>query len=129
MYPHLRHLSVLTATLLINENLAITLPGFRPLVTLFVFLFVSSFPAKAFPSKEATTPRTFADWCLNKNKVSAQTKHTVNLLLQEAKTQDCHQASKVLSTLTQLYLPNNQITDLKPLSRLTNLSALFLGSR
>jgi internalin A len=112
----------------LNKNPAITLPGVRPLGTLFVFLFVSSSPAFAFPLQETTTPRTFADWCLNKNKESVQIKHTVDVLLQVAKTTDCHQAGKLLSTRSELYLNNNQITDLKPLSSLTNLAFLNLGN-
>jgi internalin A len=107
-------------------NPALTLPDVRPLATLCVFLFVSSLPVKASPSPEATTPKTFADWCLNKNNLSVETLHTINALLQEAKTQDCHQAEKLLSTNTKLSLENRQITDLRPLSTLTNLRELSL---
>ena len=114
--------------LIVNKNQASTLPGVRPLGTLFVFLFVSSFPAQAVPWKQTTTPRTFADWCLNKNKESVETLHTVDALLQEAKTQDCNQADKLLSTRIKLSLNDNQIADLKPLSTLTNLTILSLGS-
>ena len=64
----------------LNKNPAITLPGVRPLGTLFVFLLVSSFPAKALPQNAANTPRTLADWCLNKAKESVQTQHTVDVL-------------------------------------------------
>jgi internalin A len=110
-------------------NPALTLPDVRPLATLCVFLFVSSLPARAFPSPE-TTPKTFADWCLNKNKESVETKHTVDVLLQAAETQDCNQANKFLSTSTPLILilTNKQITDLRPLSTLTNLTGLDLGN-
>ena len=80
-----------------NIYKAFTLPGIRPLATLALFMSVSSFPAKAIPSKETTTSRTFADWCLNKNNLSVETLRTVDAMLQEAKTQDCHQADKFLS--------------------------------
>jgi internalin A len=141
----------------LNLNLAIlrTLPPFRPLATLLVFLSVScsaattaSLPqittvSNPYSSKakrikrisgttaslpQTTTARTFADWCLNKNNLSVQTKHTVDVLLQEAQTQDCHRASKLLSTRTELSLNNNQITDLKPLSSLTKLTYLVLDN-
>jgi internalin A len=72
------------------------------------------------------TTRTFADWCLNKNKESVQTKYTVNVLLQVAQTQDCHQANQILATRTELFLQARQIADLKPLSSLTNLIELYL---
>jgi internalin A len=112
----------------LNKNPASTLPGFRPLGTLALFLFVSSIPVQAVGLQETTTPRTFADWCLNKNKESVETLHTINALLQVAKTNDCNQASKLLSALTELFLDGNQIADLKPLSTLTNLTTLSLSS-
>ena len=70
----------------LNMNPVFSRSGVRPLAALFVFLFVSSFPASAVPSKETTTPRTFADWCLDRNNLSVETLHTVDVLLQEAKT-------------------------------------------
>jgi internalin A len=112
----------------LNKNPASTLPGFRPLGTLALFLFVSSFPVQAVELQETTTPRTFADWCLNKNNLSVETLHTINALLQVAKTTDCNQASKLLSALSELSLSSNQIADLKPLSTLTNLTNLDLDS-
>ena len=80
----------------LNMNPALTLPDVRPLATLCVFLFVSSLPARAFPSNDATTPKTFADWCLNQANSSRETLQTIDAMLQEAKTQDCHQAEKLL---------------------------------
>jgi internalin A len=106
----------------LKNNSATTLSGVRSLGTLFVFLLVSSFPAQAIPLPETTNPRTFADWCLNKANSSWEIKHTVNALLLEAKTQDCHQAEKLLSTRTELSLSGSVIADLRPLSGLTNLT-------
>ncbi len=112
----------------LNLNLAIprTLPPFRPLATLLVFLSVSCSAAKTASLPQTTTARTFADWCLNKANSSVQTHLTVDVLLRVAKTTDCNQASSLLSTRTELSLNNNQITDLTPLSGLTNLTALNL---
>jgi internalin A len=107
-------------------NPTLTLPDVRPLATLCVFLFISSLPVKASLSPETTTPKTFADWCLNQANSSRETLHTINVMLQEAKTQDCHQAEKLLSTLTRLFLSDLQIADLRPLSSLTNLTELSL---
>jgi Leucine-rich repeat (LRR) protein len=87
-----------------------------------------TFPAKAFSLQGTTTPRTFADWCLNKNNLSIETLHTVDVLLQETGTTDCHQASELLSARTELNLIGNQIADLKPLSTLTNLTELYIGN-
>jgi len=112
----------------LNIVKALTLPGVQPLKTLFVFLFVACFPAYAVPLQETTTPKTFADWCLNKTNLSVETQRTVDAMLQVAKTTDCNQASRLLSALTELSLSNNQIADLKPLSTLTNLTFLFLDN-
>src|SRR4028119_2075818 len=101
----------------LKNNSAPTLSGVRPLGTLFVFFFVSGFSVQAVGLQETTTPRTFADWCLNKNNLSVETLHTINALLQVAKTTDCNQASKLLSAPTRFSLDSNQLTDLKPLSR------------
>jgi len=111
----------------LNKNLASTLPSVRLLGTLFGILFVLGFPVLATENKEITTPKTFTDWCLNKNNLSVETRHTVDVLLQEAETSDCHQAEKLLSTLTHLSPMGGQITDLKPLSTLTNLTSLQLA--
>jgi internalin A len=111
---------------LLKNNSATTVSGVRPLGTLFVFFFVSCFPAYAVPFQETTTNKTFADWCLNKSKESVETLHTINALLQVANTTDCNQASKLLSALTELSLDSNQITDIRPLSTLTNLTELSL---
>jgi len=112
----------------LKNNSATTLSGVRPLGTLFVFFFVSSFPVQAVSLQETTTPKTFADWCLNKNNLSVETLRTIDALLQVAKTTDCNQASKLLSALTELFLDSNQIADLKPLSTLTNLTELKLNN-
>jgi internalin A len=115
---------------LLNKNRASTRPGVRPLGTLFVFLLVSSFRADAVPFQETTIPKTFADWCLNKNNSSVETLHSVDVLLEVAKTTDCNIASNFLSRKTPLalILTNKQITDLRALSFLTNLTGLDLGN-
>jgi len=126
----------------LNKNPASTLPGLRFLSTLALFFLVSCLPSEVVSWKKTTTPRTFADWCLNKANLSADTKYTINALLRVAKTQDCSQADKLLSTrtevslnynpitdlayLTRLSRYKNQITDLRPLSTLTNLTGLSL---
>src|SRR6476646_9478784 len=84
--------------------------------------------ANAIASEDAIAPRRFVDWCLDKAKLTSDTRHTVDVLLQEARTQDCQQADNKLSTLTSLDLSNNQIADLQPLSSLTNLTILILSN-
>ena len=71
--------------------------------------------------------RTFADWCREKDSLSPEAKHTVEMLLEKVETTDCDVASQKLSTLTELQLVGNQISDIKPLASLTNLTVLVLN--
>jgi internalin A len=106
---------------------AIALPTVR-LIALSLFLGVSGFRADAVPLNQTTTPKSFADWCLNRANLPPDTRHTVDVLLRKAGTTECDRANKQLSTLTKLWLDNNQIADIKPLSGLTNLSELSLDN-
>src|SRR6476469_6365290 len=94
--------------------------------------------------------KSFADWCLDKAKLSPDAKYTIDLLLGQAGTNDCNQASVELSTLTTLYLNGNtigrpgrvkslinldshgfsgkRISDIRPLKYFTNLTKLDLGA-
>ena len=70
--------------------------------------------------------KSFAEWCQQKNAVSAATKHTIDVLLTKAGTKNCQLADRQLRRLTKLSLSNNKITDLKPLAGLNNLTELAL---
>ncbi|MEG3917858.1 CHAT domain-containing protein [Microcoleus sp. T3_A4] len=74
------------------------------------------------------TFETFADFCTNKENLPPETRHTVEVLLSKAKTQECDRAQKTLTNLTELSLIRNQIVDIKPLSKFTNLRELNLIS-
>jgi len=77
----------------------------------------------AAPTK---TPKTFTEWCEQKGSLPEETRHTVEVLLKIAKTQNCSQANQTLTNLTSLTFGKNQISDIKPLSSLTNLTSLDL---
>jgi internalin A len=79
-------------------------------------------------SQPAREYKTFAQWCQNLSKLSAQQKHTVEVLLKKAETTECNAASQKLTNLTELDLSFNQIVDIKPISNLTNLTRLYLSS-
>ncbi|TAF00131.1 MAG: hypothetical protein EAZ79_03595 [Oscillatoriales cyanobacterium] len=68
----------------------------------------------------------FADWCLHKDSLSPEAKHTVEILLKCAGTSDINEANRILSSSNELILYNNQISDLTPLQSLTNLTSLYL---
>lgn len=57
---------------------------------------------------------TFADWCQHRDSLTPEAQHTVEKLLEEARTQDCNQAQSRLSELTGLSLGANQIADVSP---------------
>jgi len=82
--------------------------------------------AKAAETRSGNMRRTFADWCRQKADLSPEAKHTVEVLLKEAETTECDAANQKLSSLTELDLDNNQISDIKPLESLTNLTWLYL---
>ena len=71
---------------------------------------------------------TFADWCRQKASLSPETKHTVEVLLDEAGTTECEAADRQLSSLTELTLDSNQIGDIEPLASLANLTSLSIHS-
>ena len=68
----------------------------------------------------------FREWCLQRTSLSASLRKTVEVLLKKAGTSNCSQADKILSSLTELYLIDNQIIDVSPLSSFTNLTVLYL---
>jgi len=67
----------------------------------------------------------FADsWCRQKDLLTPEAKHTVELLLEKVGTTNCDAAAQKLSSLTSLYLDGSKVTDIKPLASLTNLTQL-----
>jgi len=69
----------------------------------------------------------FADWCRHIDSLSVSARHTVEVLLNKAGTDDPEAAQQILSSRTELDLGNNQITDISSLGSLTNLTRLNLG--
>src|ERR671933_666188 len=87
----------------------------------------SGLSAYAAETRSGNIRRTFADWCREKDSLSPEAKHTVEVLLEEAETTECDEANQILSSFTELSLyNNNQISDIKPLQSLTNLTYLTL---
>lgn len=74
------------------------------------------------------TFESFADFCTHKDNLTPEARHTVEVLLSKAKTQECDRAQETLTNLTELSLIRHQITDIKPLSKFTNLRKLNLSS-
>lgn len=92
-----------------------------------LILCVNKLPLKAAETPAENNRRTFADWCRDRDSLSPETKHTVEVLLEKAGTNECDAADRKLSSLTQLKLGNNQISDIKPLASLTGMKELYLS--
>ena len=64
--------------------------------------------------------------CREKASLSPEAQHTIEVLLQQADIDECDAANQILSSLTELDLSSNQISDITPLQSLTNLTSLGL---
>jgi internalin A len=81
----------------------------------------------ASASPQQPEPKSFETWCSQRESVPVPTRHTIDILLEKAGTKDCKLADRQLKTLITLNLSENQISDVKPLAGLTNLTILGLG--
>lgn len=88
-----------------------------------IFLFPNGSKAQQV---NTDTFKSFKDWCESKDSLNEGIRHTIDLLLLKVKTSDCEFASKELSSYRSLYLDKSGISNLLPLSSLTNLTRLNL---
>ena len=96
-------------------------------VTCCVLLALSGNGLSAKAAETRSGNKTFAQWCRQKADLSPEAQLTVEALLKQAGTTECDAANQQLSSLTDLFLFDNQISDLKPLQSLTNLTRLVLS--
>ncbi|MGB3650819.1 MAG: leucine-rich repeat domain-containing protein [Rivularia sp. (in: cyanobacteria)] len=95
------------------------------------FCTVLSFSALLQTTKAIAAPfepsiKTFTEYCQQKSTLPKETKHTVEVLLKKAGTQDCQQANQKLRSLTELDISHSKVSNLQPLANLTNLTNLNL---
>jgi Transposase DDE domain len=81
-----------------------------------VFALCLHLPTAASPTQQIAV-KSFAIWCQERNSVAATTRHTIDVLLKEADTENCQRANRKLSSFVSLSLIDRQISDLKPLAR------------
>ena len=96
------------------------------LVATTIFTLTLGFYTPKVTAAPIKTPKTFKEWCQQKASLPQETRRTVEALLNVAETQNCSQANQTLTKLTYLYLGENEISDIKPLSNLTKLTSLSL---
>ena len=94
-------------------------------LTIGVWMF-SSCGWGATQAAEPNLGSSFEQWCQQQASLSAEARKTLEVLLEEAGTSDCELAAKNLSSRTALNLVSRGISDLSPLSELTNLAGLYL---
>ena len=87
-------------------------------LTCCVLLALSGNGASAKAAETRAGNKTFAQWRREKDSLSHESKHTIEVLLKEAGTTECDAANQKLSSLTALFLWGNQISDIKPLENL-----------
>ncbi|MEG4094711.1 leucine-rich repeat domain-containing protein [Microcoleus sp. Pol8_D1] len=68
-----------------------------------------------------------ADLCRHIDSLSQEARHTVKVFLKKAGTDDAQEAEQILSSMTELHLNNNRITDIGFLGSFTNLTTLSLS--
>ena len=68
----------------------------------------------------------FADWCRHIDSLSEEARHTLKVLLKKAGTDDAQEAEQILSSMTELHLNSDELTDISFLGSLTNLTTLNL---
>lgn len=86
---------------------------------------ISSIP-KSNAQAQATNFDNFFDWCNQKDNISTEAKRTVEAILVKVGTDDCSQATQIVSLTTRLNLISRQISDVKPIASLPNLTRLVL---
>jgi internalin A len=77
-------------------------------------------------SGQTVNTKSFTQWCQEKLLVPAETRKIIEILLKKAGTKNCLAANSKLRKSNHLELRGNQISDVRPLSSLTNLISLSL---
>ncbi|MDB9314479.1 hypothetical protein PN462_15305 [Spirulina sp. CS-785/01] len=52
--------------------------------------------------------KTFTDWCLNQDDLTPEARHTVQVLLEQAETEECDRATEILTQTKELNLNGNE---------------------
>jgi Leucine-rich repeat (LRR) protein len=81
--------------------------------------------SQSIPSAQSKT-KSFAQWCQEKDTLPVATVRTIDILLKQAKTQNCKSADSILGKLTELNIREGKISDLRPIAGFKNLTSLNL---
>jgi Leucine-rich repeat (LRR) protein len=81
--------------------------------------------SQSIPSAQSKI-KSFAQWCQEKDTLPPATVRTIDILLKQAKTQNCKSADSMLGKLTELNIREGKISDLRPIAGFKNLTILNL---
>ena len=99
----------------------------KVLILISLAVFLSQLVSNYSKSAQIVT-KSFVKLCQNRDSISKDTRHTIDVLLQKAETQNCQIADSLLRSLSELNLSEKDIVDLKPLASFSNLTTLNLSS-
>jgi Leucine-rich repeat (LRR) protein len=130
---NLKHLRNASATIAI---LGLSLLSVAPAKAFGIPMYEPSAEVKRLASKELSEiesdskgkPLSLGKWCEQRDLLPLATAHTVDVLMQKAKTKDCGALERKLQGLEQLDLSRKSISDLSPLAALTSLQVLNLSN-
>ncbi len=88
-------------------------------------LLLQSMPMNA-STKQQIGFQSFIQWCQQRSSIPKATRHTVNMIMKEYRTNNCQVANRQLKSSSSLGLTNKKITDLRPLANLSGLLSLSL---
>jgi internalin A len=71
--------------------------------------------------------KTFAQWCQQRDSLHENTKHTIDVMIARAGTKDCQQAEHYFNKLNRHQSGTDEISDLRPIASLNNLTQLDLA--
>ena len=70
--------------------------------------------------------KTLADWCKNQDSLSSETQKTLQAITQALTTESCEEAAAQVPKVFSLRIINQDISDLRPISSLFNLTEIVL---
>jgi internalin A len=116
----------------LNKFLAKNLCKLASIGVITLILAVSHLRNFVAQPQRTTNFSTFAEWCVNKNSLPESTRRTIDAMLSYARTSQCDRASQTLKFTTYgtpgIELSELSLTDIRPLSSLTNLKGINLSS-
>ena len=90
-----------------------------------ILTFLNTVDAQIVDDNSLVENQTFLDWCLQYDELPEATQYSVQYLLENAETNDCHEAAQILETQSSLRKTSTSIQgDFRPFSSLTEVAEI-----